>query len=90
MQKWEYCTIGPIEFSSSGWKWLPNEPTRIKFTSNGMSEEDFKFDQTSSLKDVQDEVAKVLAQLGDEGWEMVGCGAVFASGHFLYFKRPIE
>ncbi len=55
-----------------------------------MSEEDFNFDQTSSLKDVQDEVAKVLAQLGDEGWEMVGCGAVFASGHFLYFKRPIE
>ena len=90
MQKWEYCTLGPIEFSSTSFKWVPNEPTRIKFTRNGMAEEGFKIDQASSLKDVQDEVAKVLAQLGDEGWEMVGCGAVFASGHFLYFKRPIE
>ena len=55
-----------------------------------MVEEGFKIDETSSLKDVQDEVAIVLAQLGDEGWEMVGCGAVFAAGHFLYFKRPID
>jgi hypothetical protein len=39
---------------------------------------------------MQNDVAKVLARLGDEGWEMVGCGAVFASGHFLYFKRPFD
>ena len=90
MQKWEYCTIGPIEFSSTSWKWLPNEPTRIRFSMKGMVEEAFKLDQTSSVKDVQDEVAKVLAELGEESWEMVGCGAVFASGHFLYFKRPVE
>jgi hypothetical protein len=90
MQKWEYCTLGPIEFSSTSWKWIPNEPTRIKFTRNGMVEEGFKIDDTSSLKDVQDEVAKVITKMGDEGWEMVGCGAVFASGHFLYFKRLIE
>jgi hypothetical protein len=90
MQKWEYCTLGPIEFSSASWKWLPNEPTRIIFTRKGMVEEGFKIDETSSLKDVQNDVAKVLARLGDEGWEMVGCGAVFASGHFLYFKRPFD
>ena len=89
MQKWEYCTLGPIEFSSASWKWIPNEPTRIVFTSKGMKEEGFKVDSTSSLKEVQDEVAQVLANLGEQGWEMVGCGAVFASGHFLYFKRPV-
>jgi len=44
-----------------------------------MTEEVFKIDDTSSLKDVQNDVAKVLARLGDEGWEMVGCGAVFAA-----------
>ncbi len=83
MQKREYSTLGPIEFSSASFKWIPNEPARIKFTSNGMSEEGFKIDEQSSLKDVQDEVAKALAHLGDDGWEMVGCGAVFAAGHFL-------
>ncbi len=90
MQKWEYCTLGPIEFSSASWKWIPNEPTLIKFTKNGMAEEGFKIDETSTLKDVQDEVARVITKMGDEGWEMVGCGAVFASGHFLYFKRLVE
>ena len=90
MQKWEYCTLGPIEFSSTSWKWIPNEPTRIVFTTKGIKEEGFKIDETSSLTDVQDEVATVLAQLGEQGWEMVGCGSVFASGHFLYFKRTVD
>jgi hypothetical protein len=90
MQKWEYCTLGPIEFSSTSWKWIPNEPTRIVFTTKGVKEEGFKIDETSSLTDVQDEVATVLAQLGEQGWEMVGCGSVFASGHFLYFKRTVD
>ena len=60
------------------------------FTTKGVQEEGFKIDETSSLTDVQDEVATVLAQLGEQGWEMVGCGSVFASGHFLYFKRPVD
>ena len=90
MQKWEYCTLGPIEYSSTSWKWIPNEPTRIVFTRKGAKEEGFKIDEEGALKDVQDEVAGVLASLGEQGWEMVGCGSVFAAGHFLYFKRPID
>jgi hypothetical protein len=82
--------LGPVEYSSSSWKWIPNEPVRIVFTSKGAKEEGFKLDAESSLKDVQDEVAGVLAKLGEEGWEMVGCGSVFAAGHFLYFKRPLD
>ena len=65
MQKWEYCTLGPIEYSSTSWKWIPNEPARIVFTSKGAKEEGFKLNEESSLKDVQDEVASVLANLGE-------------------------
>ena len=90
MQKWEYCTLGPVEYSSTTWKWAPNEPARIVFTSKGVMEEGININGDSSLKDVQDEVAAVLARLGEEGWEMVGCGSVFAAGHFLYFKRPVD
>jgi len=90
MQKWEYCTLGPIEYSSTSWQWIPNEPIRILFTSKGIKEQGFDLDESSSLKDVQDKVATVLAQLGEQGWEMVGCGSVFAAGHFLYFKRPLD
>jgi hypothetical protein len=90
MQKWEYCTVGPIEYSSSSWKWIPNEPARIIFTRKGVKEQGFGLDESSSLKDVQDAVAAVLAELGEQGWEMVGCGSVFAAGHFLYFKRPLN
>ena len=42
MQKWEYCTLGPIEYSSTSWKWIPNEPVRIVFTNKGAKEEGFK------------------------------------------------
>jgi len=90
MQKWEYCTLGPVEYSSTTWKWVPNEPARIVFTRKGVKEEGIDLNGESSLKDAQNEVAAVLARLGEEGWEMVGCGSVFAAGHFLYFKRPLD
>ncbi len=90
MQKWEYCTLGPIEYSSTSWKWIPNEPTRIVFTTKGVKEQGFHINEDHSLKDVQDEVSTALAQLGEQGWELVGCGSVFAAGHFLYFKRPLD
>ena len=34
-----------------------------------------------------DAVAQLIAQLGDEGWEMVAAGNIGESTHSLYFKR---
>ena len=35
---------------------------------------------------------QVMAQLGSEGWELVGCTAspVGAHEYYFYFKRPLE
>lgn len=33
-------------------------------------------------------IGKLLARLGDEGWELVGCGSTGQAYHSLYFKRP--
>lgn len=35
-----------------------------------------------------DAVAQLIAQLGDEGWEMVGSGNLSVWIHSLHFKRP--
>jgi len=36
----------------------------------------------------RDAVAQLIAQLGEEGWEMVGCGSLQERKHCIYFKRP--
>jgi hypothetical protein len=81
MPKWEYCAIvGP---SFAGTRFKPEFPSLWKFTPNGA--EGFGIG-----KPEPDELAKRIAQLGEEGWEMVGCGS---TGHasqaaqVLYFKR---
>ena len=38
----------------------------------------------------QDALAKCIAGLGLEDWEMVGATVVSEYYHALYFKRPIE
>ena len=37
-----------------------------------------------------DALAKAIAELGSEGWEMVGAAVVTEYYHALYFKRPVE
>ena len=36
------------------------------------------------------DLVNLARKWGKQGWEMVGCGSVFAAGHFLYFKRPLD
>ena len=36
------------------------------------------------------DITKRISRLGEDGWEMVGCGNVSEVRHALYFKRPIE
>ena len=43
-----------------------------------------------SFRNVKQELFEVLNELGKDGWEMVGCGSIFAEYHNIYFKRQIE
>jgi hypothetical protein len=86
MQKWEHCCVGPIK-ESSGWK--GHYPKLSFFEPDGLEEESIKASGGSTEEDV---LAATIARLGEEGWEMVGCGTL-GSGqginmHYLYFKRP--
>ena len=83
MQKWEYCVVGPIKELGG----LPagQYPKISYYTPEGRKGTQIKgdFGETEAI-------AKVVANLGCDGWEMVGCGSVNeATLHFIYFKRPI-
>jgi hypothetical protein len=43
-----------------------------------------------ALEHYQDALAKCIAELGSEGWEMVAAATVSEHYHTQYFKRPIE
>jgi hypothetical protein len=80
MQKWEYCAIVGIRRADDGLN--PYRPGIWHFTELGIQ-------STRIEKPEADEVAKTIAQLGEQGWEMVGAGStVEGSQHVLYFKRP--
>ena len=80
MQKWEYCAI--VGISRNNEKLFPYYPGIWHFTDLGI--------QASRIHSPEaDEVAKTIAQLGEQGWEMVGAGNVSDNYHTLYFKRPL-
>ncbi len=37
-----------------------------------------------------EELARLLNKLGDEGWELAGCGNLSPSAHRIYLKRARE
>jgi hypothetical protein len=91
MQKWEYCLID--------YKWNGNQSYAIcsRYTKTGM--ESTRFDG----KWGENNAAEMIAELGEEGWELVGhipdnrsaqgvelVGHAPGSypGHSLSFKRP--
>jgi hypothetical protein len=83
MQKWEYCAIAGVHAS------IPEADLYALFpTLQIFSKEGTKYKEIS--KDDPDDLGKIIADLGEQGWEMVGCGSVGNGGtHALYFKRPI-
>ena len=89
MNKWEYCVLGAIKgIDSRGL--LGNFPRIVFFGLDGISR---NVSLTGGNEQVN--IAKAIAQLGAEGWEMVGNGVVpFGTEppphHVLYFKRLIE
>ncbi|MFH2040104.1 MAG: hypothetical protein ABIJ65_11790 [Chloroflexota bacterium] len=82
MQKWEYCAITGI--LHSGRNLSLNYPAIWRFTKTGWDKTDIKGDEMNL-------VAKNIAELGEQGWEMVGTGPLDEGrAHILYFKRPKE
>lgn len=86
MQKWEYCIIDGIETQTlispavGGWFY------KGLMTGKGIELADYNCKLTGLTKG--DTVSQCIAQLGDDGWEMVGAGNMSESRHCLYFKRP--
>ena len=86
MQKWEYCKLEGVTFF----------PVKVEMqhrlyliTENGLETlKDFSDLRNKNGEDLHNAMGKAIAQLGNEGWEMVGAGTVGGQTHCLYFKRP--
>ena len=86
MQVWEYCAVVGIQRYSERRGFHPRWPAIWHFTSDGIKEVEITIDEIKTT-------AKTIAQLGEQGWEMVSVGTISAGGesettHILYFKRP--
>ncbi len=80
VEKWEYCVLYGIGPTDKG-KLCTYDPNLYRFTSKGYElVTDFKNRTQSITEEIS--VARVIALLGDEGWELVGIG------NGLWFKRP--
>jgi len=80
MQRWEYCVVGYIKGRLEG-----DYPRLIMLTNRG--QEQRRIEGTRELLE-RDVLAQTIARLGEDGWEMVGCGNVGEHTHVIYFKRP--
>jgi hypothetical protein len=81
MAGWEYCAVKGIRGLDIGKRDLQTyNPAVWCFTSEGVETVEIKGREAA-------EVGRTIAQLGHEGWEMVGCGNLYADTHVVYFKR---
>ena len=96
MQKWEYCAIVGIGASGNGTTLTTRYPGVFNFTDKGSHiteiRDIFKDKKHPEIEEETErrQVAKAIAKLGDEGWEMVGTGNTSEGSHMIYFKRPKE
>ncbi|MBI2304537.1 MAG: hypothetical protein HYU86_07305 [Chloroflexi bacterium] len=82
MSKWEYCAVVGIGKLTRDLN--PYYPAIWHFTAEGVQVIQIKGKEAA-------EVGRTIARLGEEGWEMVGCGTEGgdnSSHHVVYFKRP--
>ena len=82
MQKWEYCKLTGI----GGGNVPTSYPKFFRFTTRGL-ELETDFGNRAKGVSEKDAVAQLVAQLGDEGWELTSAGGT-GDFHCLYFKRP--
>jgi hypothetical protein len=72
MQKWEYCYID---------RYMAHVRN---FTPGGPSDAQIRADGAMGDQTVDDAIARLVANLGLNGWEMVGYDV-----KGIYFKRPL-
>jgi hypothetical protein len=83
-ERWEYCAVSKAGYTGSsrgGTYWISY------FRENGVEIVEVE-EKASEQQGAQ--IARAMARLGDEGWEMVGQGDLpVKSGRFeaIYFKR---
>jgi hypothetical protein len=96
LTRWEFCTIGFLGPHLKHITSYNNKINILKFTQDGI--ETLSLDE--KFENNQDNIAALVAVLGRQGWEMVGCGSAGyygqlsrmqngLQGHMIYFKRPI-
>jgi hypothetical protein len=76
--KWEYCRLEDVQ----GGGFIASK--LIFFTAEGEKIESVAADQECTQRNM---VARKIAQLGAEGWDMVGAGTTGQGSHAVYFKR---
>jgi len=89
MKRWEYCAIALVGRTSEGGLYT-HYPELVTFGIDGPESEDFGGGGTQE----QLRTSKAIAQLGLDGWELVGAAPTHekepTTYSTLYFKRPIE
>ena len=83
IQKWEYCAITSVYYSNSNFGERPVAVIRY-FQAGGEKEEIVEFvPDFGKSAELSDALAKAIAKLGDQGWEMF-----LKEPDGRYFKRP--
>lgn len=80
MIQWEYCRIGVHSYSTSLTFYSSDGKHKVVQLYNESNKK-----ATKGCKDS----GQVMAELGLEGWEMVGCAATMGSMDYL-FKRELR
>jgi len=93
MQKWEYCVLKGVMADIKGL--LTSYPRLYRFSATGAElVTDFQQYKSTSGASEQNLVAKMIYELGEEGWEMVygQPNTTHSTQHLtdpaIWFKRP--
>ena len=81
MKNWEYCSIAPIKVVEGAYK----DTRLVRFNLEGVLS--VPVVEVARTHNVEDAIAITIAKLGEDGWEMVGCGNLDTTMHSIYFKR---
>jgi hypothetical protein len=79
MQQWEYCRL-------TGY----NDPVLSFYRLDGVMSMPIKRDKARGDKSEDDARVRYIAELGHDGWELVGVAFQDPFNHQMWFKRPKE
>lgn len=81
MQKWEYCAVVGVGRVNISRRPRPLFPAIWYFDVDGVQVVELKGQEAHEL-------ARAIALLGNQGWEMTTGGNLGDATHVIYFKRP--